>query len=64
MSVQCKCTARVRNNSNVITHYHLIDDSGNKVIVTSEYLKGALMNKSVNVSNLRLTSDGRIVAVQ
>ena len=31
MSVQCKCTARVRNNSNVITHYHLIDDSGNKV---------------------------------
>lgn len=64
MSVQCKCTARVRNNSNVITHYHLIDDSGNKVIVTSEYLKGALRNKSVNVSNLKLTSDGRIVAVQ
>lgn len=64
MSVQCKCTARVRNNSNVITHYHLIDDSGNKVIVTSEYLKGALRNKSVDVSNLKLTSDGRIVAVQ
>ena len=64
MSVQCKCTARVRNNSNVITHYHLIDDSGNKVIVTSEYLKDALRNKSVSVSNLKLTSDGRIVAVQ
>ena len=64
MSVQCKCTARVRNNSNVITHYHLIDDSGNKVIVTSEYLKDALMNKSVSISNLKLTSDGRIVAVQ
>ena len=64
MSVQCKCTARVRNSSNVITHYHLIDDSGNKVIVTSEYLKDALKNKSVSVSNLKLTSDGRIVAVQ
>lgn len=64
MSVQCKCTARVRNSSNVITHYHLIDDSGNKVIVTSEYLKDALRNKSVSVSNLKLTSDGRIVAVQ
>lgn len=64
MSVQCKCTARVRNNSNVITHYHLIDDSGNKVIVTSDYLKDALRNKSVDVSNLKLTSDGRIVAVQ
>jgi hypothetical protein len=64
MSVQCKCTARVRNNSNVITHYHLIDDSGNKVIVTSEYLKDALRNKSVSISNLKLTSDGRIVAVQ
>lgn len=64
MSVQCKCTARVRNNSNVITHYHLIDDSGNKVIVTSEYLKDALMNKSVSISNLKLTSDGRIVAIQ
>lgn len=64
MSVQCKCTARVRSNSNVITHYHLIDDSGNKVIVTSEYLKDALRNKSVSISNLKLTSDGRIVAVQ
>lgn len=64
MSIQCKCTARVRDNSNVITHYHLIDDSGNKVIVTSEYLKGALRNKSVNISNLKLTSDGRIVAVK
>lgn len=64
MSVQCKCTARVRNNSNVITHYHFIDDSGNKVIVTSEYLKDALRNKSVSISNLKLTSDGRIVAVQ
>ena len=64
MSIQCKCTARVRNNSNVITHYHLIDDSGNKVIVTSEYLKGALKHKSVDVINLKLTSDGRIVAVQ
>lgn len=64
MSVQCKCTARVRNNSNVITHYHLIDDSGNKVIVTSEYLKDALRNKSVSISNLKLTSDGRIVAIQ
>lgn len=64
MSVQCKCTARVRNNSNVITHYHLIDDSGNKVIVTSDYLKDALRNKSVSISNLKLTSDGRIVAVQ
>ena len=64
MSIQCKCTARVRNNSNVITHYHLIDDSGNKVIVTSEYLKDALRNKSVSISNLKLTSDGRIVAVQ
>lgn len=64
MSVQCKCTARVRNSSNVITHYHLIDDSGNKVIVTSEYLKDALRNKSVSISNLKLTSDGRIVAVQ
>ena len=64
MSVQCKCTARVRNNSNVITHYHLIDDSGNKVIVTSDYLKDALINKSVSISNLKLTSDGRIVAVQ
>ena len=63
MSVQCKCTARVRNNSNVITHYHLIDDSGNKVIVTSEYLKDALRNKSVSISNLKLTSDGRIVAI-
>ena len=64
MSVQCKCTARVRNSSNVITHYHLIDDSGNKVIVTSDYLKDALRNKSVSISNLKLTSDGRIVAVQ
>lgn len=64
MSIQCKCTARVRNNSNVITHYHLIDDSGNKVIVTSEYLKDALRNKSVSISNLKLTSDGRIVAIQ
>lgn len=64
MSIQCKCTARVRNNSNVITHYHLIDGSGNKVIVTSEYLKDALRNKSVSISNLKLTSDGRIVAVQ
>ena len=63
MSVQCKCTARVRNNSNVITHYHLIDDSGNKVIVTSDYLKDALRNKSVSISNLKLTSDGRIVAI-
>lgn len=64
MSVQCKCTARVRNSSNVITHYHLIDDSGNKVIVTSDYLKDALRNKSVSISNLKLTSDGRIVAIQ
>lgn len=57
-----RCIQKDRDKNGVIVAYTLRDlDSGNNVLVSPIELKNKLASKSVGVTNLTLTSDGRLV---
>lgn len=59
--IQAKCIQKFRNKQNKIYGYRLQDINGQVQDVTPEDLKNAIKNASINVINLTLTSDGRLV---
>lgn len=56
-----KCIEKIRNKHNQITHYKLQDDNNNIKIVTASSLKNAIKYNKVEVINLVLTTDNRLV---
>jgi len=54
------CIEKFKKN-NKIYGYRVQDQQGNTRDVTSEQLKNAMLNQQVTVTNLTLTSDGRLV---
>lgn len=58
-----RCVRRFRNKSNVIVGYRLIDSSGKTKDVGADALKKALRNNVIQVSNLSLTTDNRIISL-
>lgn len=59
--LQVKCIQKFRDKTNKIYGYRLIDLDGKTQDVTSENLKKAIGDKQVEVVNLKLTSDNRLV---
>ena len=59
--ITCKCIQKFRNRNNVIYGYRLVDINGKTQDVTPNDLKNAIKNSQVNVVNLSLTVDGRLV---
>ena len=59
--ITCKCIQKFRDRNNVIYGYRLIDINGKTQDVTPADLKNAIRNKQVNVVNLSLTSDSRLI---
>ncbi len=59
--IQLKCIQKFRDDSGKIYGYRLVDFNGQTQDVTPENLKNAILNGQVNVVNLTLTSDGRLV---
>lgn len=58
------CIDKIRDKYGRIYKYKLKDSSGNIVEVTADTLKRSITNKTVNVLNLKLTSDGRLYSTQ
>ena len=60
--ITLKCIDKIRDNSGKICGYTLQDLNGDTKTVASESLKRAIVNKQVDVINLRITSDNRLVS--
>ena len=59
--IQAICIRRFRDKSNRIYSYRLVDFNGQTQDVQPKNLKQAIANKQINVVNLILTKDGRLV---
>lgn len=55
------CTEKLRDKNNRIVGYELQDCNGKKMRFTSEQVKQAVFLQQITVTNLKLTSDGRLV---
>jgi len=53
---------KVRDKNNKIIGYTLLDQSGNKLSIKSDDLKNAIRNNEIEVLNLTLTSNNRLIA--
>ena len=60
--MKVKCISRIRNKNNQITEYQLQDQQGNVTIMKPEALKVAIRAQKIEIINLTLTSDNRLVA--
>lgn len=59
--IQAYCTNKIRGKQGKIIGYKIQDKNGNTLDVKSEYLKQAIRNKQINVLNLKLTSDNKLI---
>lgn len=59
--IQAKCIQKFRNKSNQIIGYKLQDSQGKTKDLTPQQLKDAIHTKQIQVLNLTLTSDNRLV---
>ena len=55
------CTEKLRDKNNRIVGYELQDCNGKKMRFTSEQVKQAIFLQQITVTNLKLTSDGRLI---
>ena len=59
--VNATCIQKFRDKRNVIVGYRIQDDSGNVKDVTPQQLKQAISNRKIEIRNLKLTSDGKLI---
>ena len=59
--LKVKCIQKFRDKNNIIIGYRIIDQNGNTKDVSSESLKQAIQQGKVEVINLTLTSDNRLI---
>lgn len=62
--VKCKCIEKKRNKHGIIKSYVLQDNTGRKLEITAEQLKQAIFFEQVEVTNLKLTADGKLINKQ
>ena len=55
------CTEKLRDKNNRIVGYELQDCNGKRMRFTSEQVKQAVFLQQITVTNLKLTSDGRLI---
>lgn len=59
--IKAKCIHKFRNNQKQIVGYKLTDNQGNIKDIKAKELKLLIKNKEIDVVNLKLTSDNRLV---
>lgn len=59
--IQAKCIEKFRDKNNRIIAYRLEDNQGNIQDISSNDLKVAIINKQINVANIALTTDNRLI---
>lgn len=62
--IQAKCIQKFRDKNNHIYGYRLQDQAGKQLDVNTQQLKSAIANKQINIINLKLTSDNRLVSCE
>jgi hypothetical protein len=60
--VQARCVEKFRNKNNAIICYRLVDKNGSILDVKPENLKLFIKQGEINVSNLKLTSDYKLIS--
>lgn len=61
MSIQCRCTQKHRDKQGKIYGYTLVDKDGKTVNMYSDALKDCIKNGTLEVTNLTLTDDNRLI---
>lgn len=61
MAIKCTCLEKFRDKRGNIKGYRLQDFNGNKLDITPDNLKTCLFTKQLDIDNLKMTSDGRII---
>ena len=56
-----KCIDKIRGKSGKIVKYVLCDNTNNKVTLDAQTLKKFILDAHMDVVNLKLTSDGRLI---
>lgn len=59
--VECKCINKIRDKYNNIQAYVLMDTQGISITMDSSRLKEAIFLKQINVKNLKMTTDGKLI---
>ena len=62
--IQAKCIQKIRDNSGKICGYTLIDLHGKIMHISSAELKMMLTKNDIQVLNLKLTKDNRIISIE
>lgn len=58
------CTEKLRDKNGRIVGYELKDDNGNKMKFNSKQVKQAVFLRQITITNLKLTSGGRLIDTQ
>lgn len=59
--VVAKCISKNRNNSGVIVSYTLMDQDGQKKVVTGKQIKEAMKEEKIMLTNLQIDKAGRLI---
>ena len=59
--IQAKCTEKIRDKNNHIIGYRIVDKNKNEVLVKAEKLKEVIRAGKLDIVNLTLTSDNRLI---
>ena len=62
--LQAKCIEKMRDKNNLIIAYKIQDTQGNTKTVSPEQLKQAIKANQIDIINLKLTSDNRLIDTQ
>lgn len=60
-AIVCKCVNKIRNSSNQITNYVLVDGSGNTTNMEASKLKSEIKANHIKVVNLQMDNLGRLI---
>lgn len=58
-----RCIEKIKNSRGVVQLYHIVDMSGNRgsKVLSGKELKDLMMICNLQVDNLKLSSDGRLI---
>ena len=59
--IKAKCIQKLRNKNNQIYKYIIVDSNGNHKDIDAKSLKQAIISNQIEIANLSLTSDGRLI---
>lgn len=59
--VTAQCIKKIRDKNNAIKQYIIQDFNGNQLTISSDNLKIALFSKQIEITNLTLSKDGRLI---